>query len=276
MSVHRRLFTLATLLLATLSASAQSSGPIQATLVSSASTIAPGQSFALGLRMKLQPHWHTYWINPGESGAPTKITLTGPAGFEFGQPQWPLPMKIDIAGGVTYGYEDEVMAIIPVTVPKELTSSEVTVNAHAVWLVCKETCIEGEAKLSVALPVGKTATPANEELFTRWQARLPVARADAIGGVEQASTDGSPASQLTIRWKQAPKKVEWFPVATDAVSVEKVVVEHRENLTHVRYKPTVYKADRVPGGRLDSLVVFEDDQGRRTGVMVPFRVHVAK
>src|SRR5688500_145148 len=68
---------------------------VQATLLADADAAAPGRAFTLGVRLKMKPHWHTYWVNPGEYGTPTRVKLTGPAGFEFGAVQWPLPTKID-------------------------------------------------------------------------------------------------------------------------------------------------------------------------------------
>src|SRR5687767_12886440 len=89
---------------------------VKPSLLADAATVAPGGSFTLGVRLKMKPHWHTYWVNPGEAGDATKVSLTGPPGFEFGAVQWPLPSMIDAPGGITYGYEDEVLLLVPVTV----------------------------------------------------------------------------------------------------------------------------------------------------------------
>ena len=42
--------------------------------------IAAGQTIWLGLELQHQPHWHTYWRNPGDSGLPTELTWKLPAG----------------------------------------------------------------------------------------------------------------------------------------------------------------------------------------------------
>jgi DsbC/DsbD-like thiol-disulfide interchange protein len=251
--------------------------PVQATLLPSVDAAVPGQEFLLGVRMKLKPHWHTYWINPGESGAATKVVMSGPAGFEFGEIQWPLPTRIEIDGGVTYGYEDEVLLLIPVKAPKELgTTGNVTLTADASWLVCKESCIEGNAKLSIKLPIAAQSKPANAELFEKWRAQLPMPKEkgpEVMSKVEEAvAADGSPWHALEIQWRAAPRKVEWFPIATDAVAIENVKTDHQGGLTKIRYKSTVYKADQVPRGQLDSVVVYEDAKGQRRGVVVPVRV----
>ena len=253
---------------------------VKATLLADVDAVAPGSSFTLGVRMKIKPHWHTYWINPGEAGDATKAKLKGPAGFEFGDIQWPLPMKIDAPGGITYGYEDEVLLLIPVTVAADVSvRGEAAIEADVSWLVCKDECILGEAKLKLALPLSAAAPkPANRKLFDTWRQRLPVANDDpvatkALAKVEQSGGEGqSPAPALSIHWKVKPRKVEWFPIATRAVSIDNVVVEHDGQQTHVKFKPTVYQANEVPGGRVDSVLVYEDADGRRHGIVVPFSV----
>ena len=49
-------------------------------LVAQAAAAVPGQTLTLGLLLEHDPHWHTYWRNPGDSGLPTRIELDLPDG----------------------------------------------------------------------------------------------------------------------------------------------------------------------------------------------------
>ena len=257
---------------------------VKPTLLADLEVVAPGGTFTLGVRMKIEPHWHTYWINPGEAGDATKVSLSGPAGFEFGQIQWPVPSKIDAPGGITYGYEDEVLLLIPVTVGADVPTGggDVTIEADVSWLVCKEECIKGGAELSISLPVSAAPKPANRELFDAWRKRLPVPQDDArssavLAKAEQpAGAGGAPEPALSVQWKDAPRKVEWFPVSTRAVVIDNVVVRHEGQQTRIEFKPTVYKPDQVPGGKVDGVLVYEDAAGQRHGIEVPVRVSTSK
>ena len=250
-------------------------GPVRASLLASVDAAVPGESFLLGIRLEMQPHWHTYWINPGESGAPTKINFTAPAGFSFGPIQWPLPTKIDAPGGISYGYEKEVVLLVPVKVADSVQSGgEATVVADASWLVCKEVCVSGGAKLTLALPIRGQAKKANAELFDRWGQSLPARKDDAaassalLSAEHAAGADGSKKAVLTLQWRQPPKKVEWFPISTRAVAIEDVVVTHEGNRTRIEFKPTVFQAG-PDAGNVDSVVVYEDGAGERKGISVP-------
>ncbi|MXX59640.1 MAG: hypothetical protein F4Z37_11655 [Rhodothermaceae bacterium] len=57
--------------------------------------IAPGTPFTVGLTLRLDEEWHSYWINPGDVGEPVTLTWDLPAGFSAGPIQWPYPEKID-------------------------------------------------------------------------------------------------------------------------------------------------------------------------------------
>jgi hypothetical protein len=44
--------------------------------------VEPGKPVWVGLQLKHQPQWHTYWKNPGDSGLPTQLAWTLPAGVD--------------------------------------------------------------------------------------------------------------------------------------------------------------------------------------------------
>ncbi|CAA9425877.1 MAG: hypothetical protein AVDCRST_MAG64-3173, partial [uncultured Phycisphaerae bacterium] len=197
------------------------------------------------------------------------------------------PKRLDAPGGVTFGYEDEVLLMVPVTLPADLAKSgDLKIDADVSWLVCKTECVKGKAKLAITLPVSTSpGKPAHRELFDTWRARLPVAAdspaaAAALAKVAQpaaaSGASGTRPSQLDVEWKQAPKKVEWFPVATRAVGIDEVDLRHEGKTTRIAFKPTVYKPDGVPEGRVDSVLVFEGADGKRVGVSVPITVPLAE
>jgi thiol:disulfide interchange protein DsbD len=40
-------------------------------LIAETKTIAPGQKLRVALVQEIEKGWHTYWVNPGDSGLPT-------------------------------------------------------------------------------------------------------------------------------------------------------------------------------------------------------------
>jgi thiol:disulfide interchange protein DsbD len=129
-------------------------------LVSERSALVPGSTAWFGLRLVHAPHWHTYWINPGDSGLPTRLTWTLPAGYAAGDIAWPLPKRFDVGGLANFGYDGDVLLPVPVTVPADATvGTQVQLTVEAKWLVCHEECIPGKATLALELPVANEAAP---------------------------------------------------------------------------------------------------------------------
>jgi thiol:disulfide interchange protein DsbD len=222
----------------------------------------------------MSPHWHTYWTNPGESGQATQIKLSGPAGLKFGEIQWPLPAKIEAPGGFSYGYEDSVLLMIPVTAAKDFAaSSPADISADVSWLSCSgDQCVEGSAKLKIALSAATEARPANAGLFEQWRGKLPTPLDKTTGlEVTQKMSDKGPLPELELRWKQPPGKVEWYPETMPSIAIENVAVKHAGPTTTIAYKLTVFKSAEIGDGVVHGVVVYEDDKGRH-GLRFPFRV----
>ena len=147
---------------------------VEARLLADVAAVAPGQPFTAGLLLKMVPGWHTYWQFPGDAGIPTEIKWQLPPGWKAGPIQWPVPLKLDEPGDIQiYGYHDEVLLLVSLTPPLKIAGASVHLAAQADWLVCEKICIPGGAKVQLDLPVGAPATPANTELFAKYQERLP-------------------------------------------------------------------------------------------------------
>ena len=138
---------------------------VEAELVADVARAVPGEPFRIGLRLKHDPHWHTYWRNPGDSGLPTRFEPTGPAGATYDAIVWPAPRRLAIGDLANYGYENDVLLSRRVSLPPSLSESTVRFEVNAQWLVCKDVCIPGEAALALELPLGTRAQPAAADIL---------------------------------------------------------------------------------------------------------------
>jgi thiol:disulfide interchange protein DsbD len=126
---------------------------VRVELLSEGRSIAAGETFWVALRQEIAPGWHTYWMNPGDSGEPARIDWTLPAGFTVGDIVWPPPERIAVGPAMSYGYSSEVVLPIPVTAPRGLApGASVTLSGTASWLVCAAVCIPEEAPIALTLP----------------------------------------------------------------------------------------------------------------------------
>ena len=129
-------------------------------LVAAERAVAPGGTLDVALRLAHDAHWHTYWRNPGDSGLATRLAWTLPAGAVAGPIRWPAPVRLPLGPLINFGYEGDLLLPLRIGLPADLAPGdrfEATVEAS--WLVCREECIPGEAKLSLSLPVAAAAAP---------------------------------------------------------------------------------------------------------------------
>lgn len=154
---------------------------VRAELLLEKPSVAAGESFDVALRLRMKDGWHTYWKHPGDSGEPTDIRWNLPPGFTAGDIQWPYPQKISLAPLTTYGYEGEVLLLVPFKAASDAkpeTTARVTAGVY--WMVCEKVCIPEEVTLALDVPVGEgpvaPAEPA-ASAFASTRAKLPV-RAD--------------------------------------------------------------------------------------------------
>src|SRR5262245_7771430 len=76
-------------------------------LIAEKTAVVPRAVLTVAVRERIEPDWHTYWTNPGDSGEPTSIAWTLPEGFSAGPILWPLPHIIEVGPLVEYGFDGE-------------------------------------------------------------------------------------------------------------------------------------------------------------------------
>jgi thiol:disulfide interchange protein DsbD len=150
---------------------------VRAEWIPESTHLQPGVPLVLGLKLAHAPQWHTYWINPGESGLPTTVEWDLPEGFAAGELQWPTPEWMSLMGMVSFGYGGEIMALVEITPSATLPpNGEVELRGELMWLECADSCIPGGGPFSFSLPVrNEPASPdaAVQAQFTRARATLP-------------------------------------------------------------------------------------------------------
>jgi thiol:disulfide interchange protein len=145
-----------------------------ATLVLEHDSVRAGDGTRVGVLLEMAEGWHTYWVNPGQSGGPTQVRWELPSGITVGQLQWPIPELYVTAGFGTYVYHDEVLLMAPVHVASTVGAGVYELKAQVDWLECEVVCLPGAATVSVRLAVGEDrVASAAAGRFERWERRLP-------------------------------------------------------------------------------------------------------
>ena len=248
---------------------------VQPSILSDVSTIVPGQPFNLGVQFFIKEPWHIYWKYPGPAGLPTRISLEVPPGYKVGETGWPIPGRFTQPGDIPgYGYEQEVLFVIPVEPPGALAYGKVeTITADVRWLACSDVCVPGKARLTLRLPISAQAGADNESLFAHWKARLPerpeihALPFSVDGSMAVLSVGVSRRVALTLEWPEPPRVRNWFPLPGAGMIVSDPKLETRGNLVNLNFNGelTHLRKSESPV-ELGLLIEYEDSSGRIRGV----------
>lgn len=134
---------------------------IEAELVPMSGWATPGSTVIVAVRQKIEPGWHTYWRNPGDSGGATTLDWTLPSGVTAGDIVWPLPERQRLQSLMNYGYSDVVYLPAPIEVPATARpGTSLRLSADALFMVCSdEMCVPDELTLALDVPVRDGAAP---------------------------------------------------------------------------------------------------------------------
>lgn len=150
------------------------SGHAQVSLISDASSIAPGKPFTVALKFEMDPEWHIYWKDPGDSGQEPRVKWSLPPGFSAGELTYPAPEVLKTPAGTNYVYHGDVALLVQITPPADLAvGSPVPIALNLNWLECDaDRCIPAKAPLAVTLTAAAEPVANEVEAFKGWQAKV--------------------------------------------------------------------------------------------------------
>ncbi|HZT22593.1 MAG TPA: protein-disulfide reductase DsbD domain-containing protein [Verrucomicrobiae bacterium] len=206
-----------------------SAGHTQARLILSAEVARPGDTVWAGVDLKMEPGWHTYWKNSGAAGMPTKIQWHLPPGVTAGPVQWPLPEKFPPAEVTTYGYENEAVLLVPLTLAGNLPPGPLNLKANVSWLECSaEVCVPDQTNLEATLTIGGVSKNSEAAaLLETWRKKIPQPATNCLVRAWWQTSAGDDTRPLVVAGNftgvlaGAPPTVsDFYPAGSDAYELQ--------------------------------------------------------
>lgn len=190
---------------------------VRSHLLAEHDAIVAGGEIRVAARFKIEPGWHIYWRNSGDSGMPPVFRVASPAGVSIVRVDWPVPEVFRTPDETTFGYAGETAIVLTLKAPAEVPAgSRLDLRIEAEWLVCKGSCLMGSRTMGLRLPVvaagdGRAQGPISKD-FAMLLDRLPAAPA-ALG--LSAAIEGS---ELVVRMPAADgSRIRLLPHETPGV-----------------------------------------------------------
>lgn len=142
----------------------------EAALHSEVAAVEAGDTIWLAFRVTPREGWHTYWKNPGDSGASIILDWSLTSGRVAGDAQFAAPHRVPYGPLMNYGFEGVQTLLIPV----EASQGGISGTLEAEWLVCEVECVPQIGTFDVAVPEGATIPdPAGTDVFSAARLALP-------------------------------------------------------------------------------------------------------
>ena len=111
----------------------------------------------LGLNVNMQPGWHIYWRLAGDTGFPPVLDWSGSANIDNVEFLWPVPKRLRQElqpdnFSESYTYSGNVT--FPINITAKDSTTPIDILLHISYAICSETCIPGQADLSLNLQPG--------------------------------------------------------------------------------------------------------------------------
>lgn len=216
----------------------------------------PGDTVMAGISLEMQPGWHTYWKNPGDSGLAATVQWTLPPGVTAGDIQWPVPEKLVTPPLTTYGYSGQAVLLVPLTIASNAPSGPVTIKAKVNWQECADVCILGHTEVSAELAIGSESTPSfDAALIQSALTKLPGQKpAPAVFAHWEKDGENRP---LIVEWDTGvkPTEVDFFPYANTNYEVKGETERLPDAGGKIRIRKLVSKTGADWPARIDGLLV---------------------
>jgi thiol:disulfide interchange protein DsbD len=244
-------------------------------LVLESSQAKPGQTIFAGLRLVMEPGWHTYWRNGGDAGEPIKVEWTLPHGITAGEILWPVPEKLIDSDLTTYIYHDEVVLLVPITLATNASGMDVEIRGALSWLECKETCIPAEGMVTARMRIGAESVVSQDApIIDTWRARLPRRDAELKVDASWGHVVEPDTRLLNIDWQTdtLPVTADFFPYESEVYKATGLSTHPTNERERVRLQKQVQRTGAQWPERIAGLMVFAKTNGApNVGIEVVLR-----
>lgn len=224
-----------------------------------AAPAADGDGYLLGLELRPERGWHTYWRNPGDAGLPPRLQWDLPPGAVIGPVRYPTPERHAEGELLTFGYSRPhiLLSRLRLATPP---SAIVPLKLEARWLVCRDICIPEQAKFSLT---GEQLTDTNDQApLASALAALPQPVSEISGRFEVTEENVRFAIALPGVDLAPLQRLHWFP------GTPRMVAHAVEPRLYRRNQELIWAWDRHPDAppppdRSDGVLVADFGTGQR-------------
>ena len=148
-------------------------------LISLQKEVKKGETFEVGIHIKIPENWYTYWSFSGDFGQAPSIRWKSINGIKIEPLPFPRPKRKKLTLGekpfYSFIYEKELFIPFQISVTNQFQENHLPLHVDLEWFVCKEVCLSEEASLQLNLKIGDSKELYSEaqKIFDFWRPFYP-------------------------------------------------------------------------------------------------------
>ena len=218
-----------------------------------------------GVELLLEPGWHTYWRNPGESGVPPVFDFSGSENVADIEVLYPAPNRHDDGASVSLVYRDEV--VFPLLITPQASDRAVTLRVKAAFGVCSEVCIPTGASAEVELQVDAAADPLAGARLARFLPYVPKAPEPGHFDIEHVVAEAD-ALVIDVRMPESSYSDLFVDPPTGWYVAQPVFVSRSAGVSRYRLSLSGHPAGAAIGGQTFRFVAAAGGEAIEESVVI--------
>jgi DsbC/DsbD-like thiol-disulfide interchange protein len=150
--------------------------------------------YRIGVELRMDPGWHTYWRYPGDSGVPPSIGFSESDNLREFKVSYPAPRAFNDETGTFIGYRDHV--IFPVQVTPRDPQKPVKLKLDLFYAVCEKLCVPASAHTELMLTPGQRS--GFDERIAKAEADVPKKISAQQAGLTARRIGGMPKPRVEL------------------------------------------------------------------------------
>ncbi len=173
----------------------------------------------IAIEFKVQPEWHIYWENPGDSGEEPRAAWTASVGTTVGKLEYPIPTRLPAGPFTNFGFGSPENRPVVFRAPVQVNTSgnEVDLSLSLTYLVCKEACVPEKADLKIRVPVSDKPVGALSFQDSDFPKRSGVGSRAEPHRARFRTVGDTLQFEIPNDWKSV-ERFEFFPLTTPALA----------------------------------------------------------
>lgn len=172
-------------------------GAVDVRLISGLDGVGLKKVIPLGLEVRLEPGWHTYWRSPGAAGLPPQIdwsqSLTDQGNLSKATLLYPAPRRFNDQGMDSVGYQSHVL--FPIDAEVRRPGMPLVVKATLNLLTCSTLCVPKTFNLSLTVPHDNAIEGQEADILNPARTLVPGQDEGAAGlSIKEISNSGTSLS----------------------------------------------------------------------------------